>query len=272
MMRHPVASVVMGVYNCALTLADSIRSILDQEFGDFEFIICDDGSTDATPDVLRAFAAKDPRIVLLRNERNMGLSCTLNRCIEASRGGYIARMDGDDIARSDRLRRQVAFLESRPDIDICGSSIALFDGSGVWGRIDYPEYPGASDFLLRSPFAHPTVVFRASAVKAAGGYACDPAVGRSEDYELFMRMYSRGVRGHNIQEYLLNYREELGSYRRRKFRYALTEARVRFRGFRRLGLLPRGLLYVVKPILVGLMPKRIYTAARTTAFGGGGAR
>ncbi len=272
MNRTPLVTVAMGVYNCARTLPESIRSILEQEFEDFEFVICDDGSTDGTNDILRDVAARDRRIVLLRNERNRGLSRTLNRCIENARGRYIARMDGDDISRPDRLGRQIAFLESHPDIAVCGSSIELFDADGVWGRIDYPEYPVASSFLLRSPFAHPSVVFRSSALKDVGAYAYGPAVGRSEDYELFMRMYARGMRGHNIQDYLLRYREELGSYRKRKFKYALVEARVRFRGFGRLGLLPRGLPYVVKPVLVGLVPKRLYTAARKKAFGGGGGR
>jgi glycosyltransferase EpsE len=83
-----------------------------------------------------------------------------------------------------------------------------------------------------------------------------------------MRLYAAGSRGYNFQDYLLDYREELGGYRRRKFRYALTEARVRARGFRRLGLLPLGLPFVFKPILVGLVPKRAYTLARKTLFGG----
>ena len=120
---------------------------------------------------------------------------------------------------------------------------------------------------MLSPFAHPSVMFRAACLRAAGGYDSDPAIGRSEDYDLFMRLYASGSRGYNIQEYLLEYREELGSMRRRKYRFAVTEARVRLRGFRRLGLLPFGLPYVAKPLVIGLIPKSVYTLARKTVFG-----
>jgi glycosyltransferase EpsE len=267
-MSVPLVSIVMGAYNCARTLSASIESILAQDYGNLEFVICDDSSTDTTGKVIELYAAKDPRIVFLRNDKNRGLAHTLNRCIEAARGSYIARMDGDDISRPDRIGKQLRFLGAHPEIDICGCSLALFDESGVWGKNDYPERPDANAFLMKSPFAHPSVIFRASCLRAVGGYDCDPAIGRSEDYDLFMRLYASGSRGYNIQDYLLEYREELGSYRKRKFRYAISEARVRYRGFRRLGLLPRGLPYIAKPILVGIIPKHIYTRLRKAVFGG----
>jgi glycosyltransferase EpsE len=262
----PRVSVIMGVYNCADTLGASVESILAQDFADLEFVICDDGSSDGGAEVLQSYAARDPRIVLIRNERNLGLARTLNRCAEAAKGEYLARMDGDDVSRPDRIGKQVAFLEKHPEFDFCGSSIALFDSTGVWGKNDYSELPDARSFLFRSPFAHPTVVFRASCLKTAGGYSCDPAVGRSEDYDLFMRLYASGRRGCNLQEYLFEYREDLGAFKKRKFRYALAEARVRIRGYRRLGLLPLGYLYAMKPILIGLVPKSVYTRARKAIF------
>lgn len=261
-------SVIMGAFNCASTLGASVESILAQDYRDFEFLICDDGSTDSTGEAIRAYAERDARIVFLRNDRNRGLAPTLNRCIAAAKGEYLARMDADDVSRPDRLRKQVEFLDSHPEFALCGSSIALFDASGIWGKLDYPEFPDARSFLLRSPFAHPTVVFRAGALRAAGGYDADPSIGRSEDYDLFMRLQASGSRGYNIQELLLEYREELGSFKKRKFKYALIEARVRFRGFRSLGLLPRALPYVIKPIIIGLIPKVAYTRARKAVFGG----
>lgn len=266
MSDEPLVSVLMGVYNCASTLGASIESILAQDYGNLEVIICDDGSSDSTAELLSGWAAKDARIVHLRNETNLGLSSTLNRCMEAARGEYLARMDGDDLSKPDRIGKQVRFLESHPEYALCGSSIELFDSAGVWGRLDYPEVVTAASFLLRSPFAHPTVMFRAAALRAAGGYDSSPEIGRSEDYDLFMRLHAAGARGYNLQEYLLSYREELGSFRRRKYRYALTEARVRWRGFRRLGLLPRGLPFVVKPLLVGLIPRGAYNRIRKAVF------
>jgi glycosyltransferase EpsE len=264
----PLVSVVMGAYNCMGTVGASVESILGQDYRDLEFLICDDGSTDSTASVIESHAREDSRIVFLRNDRNEGLARTLNRCLEAASGEYVARMDGDDISRSDRIGMQLRFLEANPAYDLCGSSMALFDGSGVWGRVDYPERPEPRDFLLRSPFVHPSVIFRTAVLRAAGGYDCDPAIGRSEDYELFMRLYASGSKGYNFREYLLEYREELGAYRKRKFKYAVAEARVRARGFHRLGLLPLGLLYVAKPIIVGLLPKVVYKRVRKTVFGG----
>jgi glycosyltransferase EpsE len=262
MSREPLVSVLMGAYNCAATVGASIESILSQDYANLEFVVCDDGSKDTTADVLSSYASRDPRIVLLRNVENLGLSRTLNRCLETARGEYLARMDGDDFSKPDRIGKQVRFLETHSEYALCGSSIELFDASGTWGKLDYPEVPVARSFLLRSPYAHPTVMFRAAALRAAGGYDSSPEIGRSEDYDLFMRLHEAGSRGYNLQEYLLSYREELGSFKRRKFRYALTEARVRWRGFHRLGLLPLGLPFVVKPILVGLIPRTAYTRIR----------
>jgi len=266
MSASPRVSVIMGAYNCASTVAASIESILGQGYRDFEFVICDDGSSDATPEILHSYAERDDRVVVIRNEVNHGLSRSLNRCIETARGEYLARMDGDDVSREDRLGRQVRFLDDHPEYAFCGCSVALFDSGGVWGKIDYPEIPEARSFLLRSPFAHPTVMFRASCFEKAGCYDCGSSIGRSEDYDLFMRLYAKGLRGYNIPDYLFEYREELLSYRRRRLRYAFTEAWVRYQGFRRLGLLPYGLPFVAKPILVGLLPKSAYTKMRKALF------
>ncbi len=264
----PRVSVIMGAYNCEGTVAAAVESMLAQDFEDLELVVCDDGSSDGTFAALEHLARADPRVVVLRNGRNSGLSATLNRCRSAARGGYLARMDGDDVSRPDRLGKQIAFLDAHPEYAFCGCSIALFDGSGIWGGIDYPERPAARDFLLRSPYAHPTVVFRAASLAAVGGYDADPAIGRSEDYDLFMRLHAAGLPGANLPERLFEYREEIDSYRKRKFRFALTEARVRWRGFRRLRLIPFGFLYVIKPIVVGLFPKHLYKKIRKTIFGG----
>lgn len=258
----PRVSVIMGAYNCERTLDASIESILAQDFGDLELVVCDDGSTDGTLARLEAHAARDSRVIILRSERNGGLSKALNRCVAASRGEYLARMDADDIALPERLSRQVAFLDGRPEVGWCGCGIDFFDDGGVWGKLQYPESPVAKDYLLRSPFAHPTVVFRAELLRSAGIYEEDPRIGRSEDYDLFMRLYAMGHRGYNLPDRLFLYREERGSLKRRKFRYALTEARVRYRGFSRLGLLPLGLPYVLKPVLIGLIPKSAYALMR----------
>ena len=119
-------SVLMGIYNCADTLAESIESILNQTHSNIEFIMCDDGSTDNTYEIANKYAKKDSRIVLLRNEQNITLGPTLNKCLEHATGKYCARMDGDDVSVPDRFEKQVAFLESHPEFDAVGSFMQIY--------------------------------------------------------------------------------------------------------------------------------------------------
>ena len=113
--ESPKVSVVMSVYNGAAHLEESISSVLRQTFRDFEFLICDDGSTDKSRNIIRAYFLKDSRIVAV-SQNNLGLTKTLNRLIGLARGRYIARQDADDISHPDRLQAQVAFLDTKPRI------------------------------------------------------------------------------------------------------------------------------------------------------------
>ena len=141
-------SIAMGAYNCGNTLSQTLDSLINQTFKDFTCYICDDGSTDNTRAVIEEYAKKDNRFVLLINEKNMGLSHSLNKCIAAADSKYIARMDGDDIALPNRFEKQIEFLEAHPEIDFCGSAIRYFDSNGEWGTNIYPETPENKDFLL----------------------------------------------------------------------------------------------------------------------------
>ncbi len=255
-----ILSIAMGAYNCENTLAETLNSLVNQTFTDFTCYICDDGSTDNTRFIIEEYVQKDNRFVLLVNEENKGLSFSLNKCISLSNSKYIARMDGDDIALPNRFEKQISFLEENPQIDFCGSSISYFDNDGIWGKNTYPETPEKKDFLFSNPYAHPTVMYRTESLrkmKASNGtiYSEDKKIGRSEDYDLFMRMKAAGLKSYNIQEPLLLYREDRNAYSKRKIKYAFTDARVRFIGYKKLGLLPIGLLYALKPIVVALIPK-----------------
>ena len=128
-------SIIMGIYNCAATLPEAIDSILTQTFPDWQLVLCDDGSKDNTYTVAKAYQEKFPdKIVLLQNERNMGLNHTLNRCLQAATGEYVARMDGDDISLPPRLEKEVAFLDAHPEYAIVSTPMIFFDESGDWGR------------------------------------------------------------------------------------------------------------------------------------------
>lgn len=255
----PIVSVIMSVFNMndEQILRHSVFSILSQTFTDFEYIICDDGSTDGTYEVLIDICKHDSRIRVIKNETNMMAAAARNRCISLSNGKYIAVMDADDFSNKNRLQSQVNFLEKFKQYDFVGSSADLFDETGVWGRRKYKNFPEKRDFLFVLPFVHASVMFRRSALEAVGGYRIAKETVRTEDYDLFMRMYVHGSKGANIEEALYSVREDKAAYKRRKYSHRINEAVVRYKGFKALGLMPIGLLYVFKPLIVGIIPQGI---------------
>lgn len=121
-------SIIMGIYNCAATLPEAIDSILAQTFSDWQLVLCDDGSKDSTYTVAESYQEKFPnKIVLLQNERNMGLNHTLNRCLQIANGEYVARMDGDDISLPTRLEKEARFLDAHPEYAIVSTPMFFFD-------------------------------------------------------------------------------------------------------------------------------------------------
>ena len=179
----------MAVYNERPYLEKAVRSIVDQTFDDFEFIIVNDGSTDGSKAVLDWFGQNDDRIRLVHQE-NRGLIASLNRGLDMAQGEYIARMDGDDISHPERFERQVRFLEKNPEIGILGTQADKIDAEGKVLE-DWKRYlPTDSDavawrLLFNVCFCHPTVMMRRPVLENLGGYA-EWATG-AEDYELFSR-------------------------------------------------------------------------------------
>lgn len=202
---NPTISVIMSVYNAEKYLRESIESILNQTFKDFEFIIIDDGSTDRSKEIILSF--KDPRIKLVSRE-NRGLTKSLNEAIKQSVGKYIARMDADDISEKDRFEKQINFLETNPDIYLCGTWARSIDESGaILGELKYP--PQTSDeikkYLIRhNPFIHSTVMFKKGLVDKVGFY--DEKFLHVEDYELWTRVVPK-FKTANMPEFLLRYRK-----------------------------------------------------------------
>lgn len=252
-------SVIMGIYNCADTLPDAINSILNQTVTDWELILCDDGSQDETYQVALSYRNRWPgKIVLLKNETNLGLNATLNRCLERASGKYIARMDGDDLCHPERFAAELAVLEQEPGIAIVSTDMEFFDATGVWGRISYPEYPQNRDFLHGTQFCHAPCLVRREAYEAVGGYSVHKRLMRVEDYHLWIKMYKAGYRGKNIPLPLYQMRDDRNAYRRRKFRYRLNEAYVRAYAVKALHLPFPGYVYALRPLLVGLLPGWLY--------------
>lgn len=254
-----LVSILMGVYQIEglPQFPVMMEALLEQSYKKIEILICNDGSTDSTDKILEKWAARDSRVRILAYERNQGLAAALNSCIKEAKGTFLARQDADDISDIARIARQVAFLQEHEEIDIVGTNITLCDQHGQWGQRQMPLLPQRKDFLFCSPFVHGSVMFRAQALKKAGGYRVDRLTYRTEDYELFMRMYAMGMWGANLQENLYSYREDRENMSKRKYRYRVDEAVVRYQGFHKLGLLPKGFPFVVKPLVVGMIPPRL---------------
>jgi len=211
---HPKISVIMGVKNGERFLREAVESILAQTFTDFEFIIIDDGSTDKTPDMLKAFSYKDPRVKIITNPHNVGLTKSLNIGLRVARGEYIARMDADDVAMPERFEKQVKFLDEHAEHALVGSWGDVIDENG--NEIGTFEYP-AEDFELKkilikiNPFIHASVMMRRSVLETIGLYDENWRFG--QDYELYFRI-ARRFKIANISESLLKHRLNNGSITR----------------------------------------------------------
>lgn len=249
----------MGVYNGADTVDAAIRSICDQNYQDWELIVCDDCSTDKTVEKVKKWCSLDSRIRLIENETNMGLAATLNHCLRYANGEFIARMDDDDISYEERFLEQVNFLLANKEFAFVSSLVDCYDGKKVVkNRFLRKAEPQKKDFLSGTQFVHPATMFRRECLDAVQGYKEGRVTKRVEDYDLFMRLYADGYKGYNIQKPLLRYTVNIqGMKRKNKYIYRIDEARIRCSGFKSLGLLPIGIPFVLRPLIVGLIPKQL---------------
>lgn len=260
----PKISVLMGVYNCESTVAKSIDSIVSQTFSDWELIVCDDGSSDATFHIITRYAQKEPRIIILKNSTNQGLSYTLNKCLSIARGYYCARMDGDDLCDPTRLEKQSLFLDEHQEYGFVSSLMKRFDESGIYDvPVKVDSYsPSKMDYVKGSPFCHAPVMIRRSAYEAVGGYRDLPNTLGVEDYDLWFRLYAVGIKGYVLHEPLYSMFDGRDAARRRTFKRRLNEAWVRKEGYRAMGIPWLLRIYILKPIVIGLLPQFIYRLLR----------
>ena len=199
-MNAPLLTVLMPVYNAEKYLAEAIDSILQQTFSDFELLILDDGSVDSSVKIINSYT--DPRIRLFKNERNLGISATLNKGIEMCSTELIARMDADDISYPDRLQKQYEFFLNNPDCSLLST----------WAReITSGKQPFVTEMLnsdyhyyaltFQCCIYHPTVMYKRSAVMSVGMYNTP----YSEDFELWWQLIRR-YKVYSLHEVLLDYR------------------------------------------------------------------
>jgi glycosyltransferase involved in cell wall biosynthesis len=186
MKLKPLVSVIMPVYNGGEFLEVTIRSILLQEFREFEFIIVNDGSKDRTEEIVLSFS--DQRIRYIKNESNRGLIYSLNLAIEKARGEYIARIDADDVAGKGRLRKQLDFLESHCEIAICGTFYKIIDRNGETGEsVELPvkDLDIRTYLLFGNCFCHSSIMIRAEVMRQ---YLYSKDYNLCEDYDLWFRV------------------------------------------------------------------------------------
>lgn len=210
--HNPVVSAVMAVYNGEKYLAETIESVLSQDFQDFEFLIIDDGSEDGSKAILSEYGEKDSRIRLISRE-NRGLTKSLNEGIAMAGGEFIARMDSDDVCHQDRFSKQVHYLKTHPEVVALGGLVRYINASGTplfvrklplnHAEIEQCHFSEWGGFLV-----HPSVMMRRSALQAVGGY--DESFAKAQDYDLWFRLSTIGKLA-NLPEVILDYRYHPGA-------------------------------------------------------------
>lgn len=209
-MNAPRTTVLMSVHNGGRWLRAAVESVLAQTWRDFEFLILDDASTDASAAQIESF--DDPRIRLIRLPENIGLTRSLNRGLREARGELIARQDADDLSAPERLATQVAFLDAHPNVALVGAQARLIDAGGhSRGVRDLPLESASIRWLslLDNPIIHTAVLARAAVIRdELGGY--DESFPCCQDYNLWARVLVRGMVG-NLPERLVAVREHGGS-------------------------------------------------------------
>jgi glycosyltransferase involved in cell wall biosynthesis len=237
---QPTLSVLMPVYNAARYLTDAVDSILAQSVRDFEFIIINDGSTDAGGRILQDYARRDPRIRLI-SRGNTGIVGALNEGLSLARAPLIARMDADDVAFPSRFEKQLDFMSRHPDCVALGSRVIGIDpcGCALFESDHALEHEAIEQQLLRGSgwaIVHPAAMLRRQALLDVGGYR--ETYRHVEDLDLFLRLSERGKLA-NLPDFLLKYRQHTQSINRtRQTEQAAATTRAVIEAFHRRGLAP----------------------------------
>jgi len=208
----PLITALMSVYNGERYLRASIDSILRQTFSDFEFLIVDDGSTDGSAEIIRSY--QDSRIRIVTNDRNLGLTKSLNRGLALARGEYIARQDADDISLPHRFEKQRQYLQRNTEVLVLGTQATHIDAEGR--KFSAPGWEYAENevcirwiCMFESPFLHTSVMMRREPLlRRFGGYN-DSCV-TSQDFELWTRVVYDSV-CRNLNEKLVCFRSHQAS-------------------------------------------------------------
>lgn len=241
-------SILMGIYNCAATLAEAIDSILAQTYTNWQLILCDDCSTDETYTIAEQYKKKCPeKIVLIKNDCNSKLAFTLNHCLRYADGEFIARMDGDDISMPNRLEIQRKYLIDHPEYDLVGCAMQRFSESGGLADILYSvDNPNYYTLRKRVPFHHATILARRKVFDKLNGYTVLKRTERGQDYDLWFRFFANGFTGNNLREPLYMVREDANAIRRRTFKTRFYALQTTWYGY---SLLKYPKTWLIRPVV-----------------------
>ncbi|HOJ66004.1 MAG TPA: glycosyltransferase [Paludibacteraceae bacterium] len=206
-MENALITVLMTTFNEPVEyIQQSIESVLNQTYANFELLILDDSSNEDAIQAIDSFK-RDNRVSVVRDKQRMGFVNALNKGMKMAKGEYIARMDADDICFNDRFEKQINFMQTHSDVDILGGNMKIIDENGI--VVSQRQYP-CSKFSLkfssvfRSPVAHPTVMFRRSIIEKNMFY--DDLFKKAEDLEFWLRLRNNGFKIANMPEYVLYFR------------------------------------------------------------------
>lgn len=214
-MKYGTVSVVLPVFNAGAYFCDAISSVCNQSFKNLEIIVINDGSTDSTRDQIQKVNVEDERVRVVDRRDNCGLVYSLNEGLSLCSGTYIARMDADDISLSYRIARQVRFLEAA-NLDVIGCDYSVINERGELQRtVCVPRTTEMISLKLcgGTPFAHGSVLMRTSALE---GFSYTE--GAVEDYALWSKLFSSGVRLGNVPQSLYLLRKHPDSFSKKKRR------------------------------------------------------
>lgn len=216
MSLSPKVSVVIPAYNAEKYIGEAIRSVIDQDFLDFELLVIDDCSTDSTVAMVEEMVSKDSRIRLIRNLKNLGPGATRGVGVDNAVGEFIAWLDADDVAKTNRLSSQIALLESDSKIGVVGGFIQFFsEGSlGKTRKYDLKDEILRSKIFRQNPVATPASTFRSAVYKSVGNYK---DLRYCEDLEMLMRV-GTAFKFANVNEVLVRYRQLESSLTRMNIR------------------------------------------------------
>lgn len=266
MKEYGKISVLMGIYNCESTLKDAVDSIINQTYTDWELILCDDCSTDGTYALALEYAGKYPgKIILLRNEQNSKLAFTLNRCLEAATGRFVARMDGDDKCLPERFEKQLEYLHAHEGAVLVGTAMQRFYNDGSFGSVaSCPAEPDRFTPHSNGPsFNHATILAYKSVFDALGGYTVCPRTVRGQDRDLWFRFFAAGYKGVNMPDALYLVREDIEAVRRRTFRDRYISFQTEIYGYRLLGYPLRWYIMPVVRLSKALVPHKLQLLYRS---------